>query len=102
VRVTKVGEESFLSQIVGLHPDRRAQAAPELLADRLMNFYGPVVFPTAGLAFAGWSIFMGDDPRDAVTYGRPTVMDFVPCALNGKKLTHSKYGWRNSRERVLS
>ena len=42
VPVTKVGEESFLSQIVRLMTQIAERKPPvELLADRLMNYYGP-------------------------------------------------------------
>jgi cation transport ATPase len=51
VRVTKVGSDSFLSQIVRLMSHIAERKPPiELLADRLMNFYGPVVFTVAAAA----------------------------------------------------
>src|SRR5438093_8138740 len=64
VRVTKVGEETFLSQIVRLMTNIAERKPPlELLADRLMNYYGPVVFVVAGLAFGGWLAVTGDPMR---------------------------------------
>ncbi len=87
VRVTKVGTDSFLSQIVRLMTQIAERKPPlELLADRLMNFYGPVVFVAAGLAFAGWALatlfheLAGTntvvfDKTGTLTYGRPTVTD---------------------------
>lgn len=81
VRVTKVGEESFLNQIVRLM-SRIAERKPplELLADRLMNYYGPVVFVVAALAFAGWLIVTGDW-RAATVVLLTTVIMGYPCAL---------------------
>src|SRR2546428_876559 len=52
MRVTKVGQDSFLSQIVRLMTQIAERKPPlELLADRLMHYYGPVVFLVAGVAF---------------------------------------------------
>ena len=81
VRVTKVGEESFLSQIVRLMTQIAERKPPlELLADRLMNYYGPVVFVVAGLAFAGWSLFTGDYTRATLVLLTTIIMGY-PCAL---------------------
>jgi P-type Cu+ transporter len=81
VRVTKVGEESFLSQIVGLMT-RIAERKPpiELLADRLMNHYGPVVFLMAGLAFAAWAILTGNLIAATLVLLTVIIMGY-PCAL---------------------
>lgn len=81
VRVTKVGAESFLSQIVRLMT-RIAERKPpiELLADRLMNYYGPVVFIAAALAFAGWVLVTGNWVAAAVVLLTVIVMGY-PCAL---------------------
>lgn len=60
VQVTKVGQDSFLNQIVRLMSQISERKPPiELLADRLMNYYGPIVFIAAGIAFAGWALFYG-------------------------------------------
>ena len=81
VRVTKVGEESFLSQIVKLMTQIAERKPPlELLADRLMNYYGPVVFIMAGLAFTGWSLFTGEYQRATVVLLTTIIMGY-PCAL---------------------
>jgi len=81
VRVTKVGEDTFLHQIVRLmtHIAERKPSL-ELLADRLMNYYGPVVFIVAGLAFIGWLIATGD-PRQATLVLLTTTIMGYPCAL---------------------
>ncbi|TAK22768.1 MAG: heavy metal translocating P-type ATPase [Myxococcaceae bacterium] len=81
VRVTKVGGDSFLSQIVGLM-SRIAERKPplELLADRLMNYYGPVVFLVAAAAFGAWMLATGDVPRATVVLLTTVIMGY-PCAL---------------------
>ncbi|TMA34610.1 MAG: heavy metal translocating P-type ATPase, partial [Deltaproteobacteria bacterium] len=81
VRVTKVGEETFLSQIVRLMTNIAERKPPlELLADRLMNYYGPVVFVVAGVAFVGWLAVTGDPMRAALVLLTTIIMGY-PCAL---------------------
>lgn len=81
VQVTKVGEETFLHQIVRLM-SRIAERKPpiELLADRLMNYYGPSVFIAAGLAFTGWLLFTQDYHRATLVLLTTVIMGY-PCAL---------------------
>ncbi len=81
VRVTKVGEESFLSQIVRLMTQIAERKPPvELLADRLMNYYGPVVFIAAGVAFAAWALMTGDWIASTLVLLTVVIMGY-PCAL---------------------
>lgn len=81
VRVTKVGEETFLHQIVRLMTQIAERKPPlELLADRLMNYYGPVVFVVAGLAFIGWALFTGDYLQATLVLLTTIIMGY-PCAL---------------------
>lgn len=81
VKVSKVGEDSFLSQIVRLMT-QIAERKPsiELMADRLMNYYGPVVFVVAGVAFVGWSLITGDLTQAALVLLTTIIMGY-PCAL---------------------
>lgn len=81
VRVTKVGEESFLSQIVRLMTQIAERKPPvELLADRLMNYYGPVVFIAAALAFSAWIFVTGDWIASTLVLLTVVIMGY-PCAL---------------------
>ncbi|CAN5776163.1 heavy metal translocating P-type ATPase [soil metagenome] len=81
IRVTKIGEESFLNQIVSLM-SRIAERKPplELLADRLMNYYGPVVFIVAGIAFAAWMLATGNWIAATLVLLTTIIMGY-PCAL---------------------
>lgn len=81
IYVTKVGEDSFLNQIVRLM-SRIAERKPplELLADRLMNYYGPVVFIVAAIAFIGWLIFNGNIMAASLVLLTTIIMGY-PCAL---------------------
>lgn len=81
VRVSKVGQDSFLSQIVRLMTQIAERKPPiELLADRLMNYYGPVVFVIAGLAFVGWALATGDYTKATLVLLTTIIMGY-PCAL---------------------
>ncbi|WP_081604568.1 heavy metal translocating P-type ATPase [Nafulsella turpanensis] len=81
VRVMKVGQDSFLNQIVRLMSQISERKPPiELLADRLMNYYGPVVFIVAGLAFAGWALITGDFAAATLVLLTTMIMGY-PCAL---------------------
>ena len=81
VRVTRVGPDSFLAQIVRLMTHIAERKAPvELLADRLMNYYGPVVFAVAALAFVAWALATGD-LTEATLVLLTTVTMGYPCAL---------------------
>jgi Cu+-exporting ATPase len=81
VRVTKIGEDSFLSQIVKLMSTIAERKPPiELLADRLMNYYGPVVFIVAGLAFTTWALWTGDFTKATIVLVTTIIMGY-PCAL---------------------
>ncbi len=79
--VTKVGEESFLSQLVRLMSRITDRKVPlELLADKLMNYYGPAVLVLGALAFAGWAT-VTQDPVQATVAALATVIMGYPCAL---------------------
>lgn len=81
IRVSKVGEDSFLNQIVGLM-SRIAEKKPpvELLADKLMNYYGPVVFIIAVVAFVVWGLVTGNFVQAALISITTIIMGY-PCAL---------------------
>lgn len=81
VQVTEIGEDSFLSQIVRLMT-QIAERKPsiELMADWLMNYYGPVVLVAGILAFAGWMLFTGNLLQATVVLLTTIIMGY-PCAL---------------------
>ncbi|MBI2186427.1 MAG: heavy metal translocating P-type ATPase [Acidobacteria bacterium] len=81
LRVTKVGADSFLSQIVRLMMHIAERKPPiELLADRLMNYYGPVVFTVAAVAFVTWFASTGNWIGSALVLLTVIIMGY-PCAL---------------------
>jgi Cu+-exporting ATPase len=81
VQVSKTGSDSFISQIVKLMCRISERKPPvELLADRLMNYYGPVVFIVALVAFAAWMIFTGNIVESTLVLLTVVIMGY-PCAL---------------------
>lgn len=81
VQVTKTGADSFLSQIVRLMSQIAERKPPiELLADRLMNYYGPVVFIVAGIAFTAWALITGNYNQATLALITTIIMGY-PCAL---------------------
>lgn len=79
--VTKVGAESFLSQLVRLMSQISDRKVPlELLADKLMNYYGPVVLVLGAAAFAGWGLATHNLVQAAIIALATLIMGY-PCAL---------------------
>ncbi|WP_218331138.1 heavy metal translocating P-type ATPase [Hydrotalea lipotrueae] len=81
IKVSKIGQDSFLSQIVSLM-SRIAEKKPpvELLADKLMNYFGPVVFITATIAFFIWGLVTGNYIQATLVLLTTIIMGY-PCAL---------------------
>ncbi len=87
VRVTAVGQESFLQQVVRQVEDARALKPGLLhLVDRVLKIYTPLVLIVAGLAFIGWlvgpRIFGGQvDLVRAAFAGLSVLVMGYPCAV---------------------
>ncbi|MBN8736352.1 MAG: cation-translocating P-type ATPase [Xanthomonadales bacterium] len=87
VRVTAVGEESFLRQVIRSVEDARA-LKPGLLhvVDRVLRVYTPTVLAIAAVAFAAWLIvpvLLGNplDIQRAVYAGLSALVMGYPCAV---------------------
>lgn len=87
VRVTAVGEESFLQRVVRQVEDARALKPGILhLVDRILRLYTPTVMLIAALAFAGWmleSFFVTGqaDLGRAVFAALSVLVMGYPCAV---------------------
>jgi heavy metal translocating P-type ATPase len=87
VKVTAVGEESFLQQVIRQVEDARALKPGLLhLVDRILRIYTPTVLSLAILAFIGWlggSYFFGGqvDLQRAAFAGLSVLVMGYPCAL---------------------
>lgn len=81
VEATRPAAESFVSQVVRLMRQIEERKPPiQLLIDRLMNSYGPVVFAVAAGAFLGWLFYSGN-VQQATLIGLTTIIMGYPCAL---------------------
>jgi heavy metal translocating P-type ATPase len=87
VKVTAVGEESFLQQVILQVEDARALKPGLLhLVDRILRIYTPTVLSLAILSFIGWlagSYFFGGqvDLQRAAFAGLSVLVMGYPCAL---------------------
>jgi len=60
VKVTKVGEDTALMQIVNLVEEAQASSAPvQKFADSIVSYFVPAVFATAAIAFTYWFLVAG-------------------------------------------
>ena len=87
VKVTKVGEESFLSQVARQVEEARA-LKPGILAlvDRVLEIYVPTVLAFAGAAFViwtlgAWAVTGQADLTRAVFAGLAVLVMGYPCAI---------------------
>ena len=87
VKVTAVGEESFLQQVISQVEDARALKPGLLhLVDRILRIYTPTVLSLAILSFIGWLagsyLFDGQaDLQRAAFAGLSVLVMGYPCAL---------------------
>jgi Cu+-exporting ATPase len=83
MRATRVGAATRLNQIVALVGKAQRSRAPiQGLADRVANWFVPLVVVIAVLAFAAWYVF-GPDPKlsYAVIAAMSVLIIACPCAL---------------------
>lgn len=83
MRATRVGAETRLNQIVALVGKAQRSRAPiQGLADRVANWFVPLVVAVAVIAFGAWFLF-GPEPR--FSFGLIAAMSVLiiacPCAL---------------------
>jgi len=83
LRVTRVGEETTLAQIIRIVDEAQASKAPiQRLADVAAGYFVPVVIGIALLSFVIWIIFGGET---GFVYGLMAMVTVLviacPCAL---------------------
>ena len=87
VRVTAIGEESFLAQVVRHVEDARALKPGILhLVDRILRLYAPAVLLLSAGAFAAWtvgpSLLGGEADLERATFAALSVLVMgYPCAV---------------------
>ncbi len=76
VRATKVGEETFLSQIIRMVREAQGSTVPiQAFADRVTTYFVPVVIALALLTFGAWLLFQG--PLHAFAQAASRVLPWV-------------------------
>ncbi len=80
IRVTKIGEDTALSQIVHLVEEAQASSAPvQKFADRVVAKFVPIVFTVAMISFAYWYITSGFSAAFLALLA--VLLIACPCAL---------------------
>lgn len=81
IEVTKVGENTMLSQIIKLVEEAQGSKAPiARLADIISGYFVPIVILLAILAFAGW-LFVGESFAFSIKIFVSVLVIACPCAL---------------------
>jgi Cu+-exporting ATPase len=83
MQAERVGNETFLAQIVKLVSEAQRSRAPmQRLADRVAGYFVPAVIVAAVLTFGGWAFF-GPEPRfaHALIAAIAVLIIACPCAL---------------------
>jgi cation-transporting ATPase V len=81
IRVTRVGADTALAQIVRLVAEAQGSKAPiQRLADRIAGIFVPVVIVLAGITALGWLAATGN-ARQAVLPAVAVLIIACPCAM---------------------
>src|SRR5580700_909486 len=83
MQAERVGNETFLAQIVKLVSEAQRSRAPmQRLADKVAGYFVPAVIVSAILSFAGWAV-LGPEPRlaHALIAAVAVLIIACPCAL---------------------
>ena len=80
IKVTKIGEETALAQIISLVEEAQASSAPvQKFADRVVERFVPIVFTVAAISFGYWYFTSGFS--DAFFALLAVLLIACPCAL---------------------
>lgn len=82
VRVTKVGQETMLAQIVEMVKKAQTSRAPiQNLTDKISQLFVPAVLIIAILTFTIWVTFLRSSLVQAMLYAVSVIVIACPCAL---------------------
>ncbi len=81
-KVTKIGDETTLSQIIKLVEDAQGSKAPiQALADQISAWFVPAVIIIASITFVTWFLFLGASLSVSLMYFTAVIVIACPCAL---------------------
>lgn len=81
-RATKVGSETFLSQIISLIEDAQGSKAPiQVMADKISAWFVPAVLFIACLTFVVWFFILGESLVFSLMAFTSVIVISCPCAL---------------------
>ncbi|MFB6246606.1 MAG: heavy metal translocating P-type ATPase [Candidatus Pacearchaeota archaeon] len=81
IKATKIGEETYLSNIIKLVEEAQSSKVPiQNFADKVTNVFVPMVLIIAALTFTGWLVF-GATISKAVAVAVSVLVIACPCAL---------------------
>jgi Cu+-exporting ATPase len=81
-RAEKIGKERVLAQIIKLVEEAQTQKAPiQRVADRVVNFFVPIVLIIALISFVVWYFVLGKPFLFALTALVSVLVIACPCAL---------------------
>jgi P-type Cu+ transporter len=81
VKATKIGKDTFLSQIIKLVEEAQGTKVPiQRVADKITSVFVPIILALAVLTFLNWYIFTSNLSR-AVGVGVSVLVIACPCAL---------------------
>ena len=82
VRVTRVGKDTLLAQIIKLVEEAQVSKAPiQRMADVVSGYFVPVVFCVGVIAFVVWWSFLGQTVSFALSTFVAVLIIACPCAL---------------------
>lgn len=83
IKATKVGSDTFLAQIIKAVEDAQGSKAPvQILADRVMAYFVPVVVGISLITFTAWFLTGGMAGIERAIYAAIAVLVIAcPCAL---------------------
>ena len=82
IKVTKVGDETMLAQIVEMVKKAQTSHAPiQNLTDRISQIYVPAVLIIAIITFAVWVTFFHASMVQGMLYAVAVIVIACPCAL---------------------
>ena len=104
MRATKVGKDSFLSQIVAMVESAQASRAPiQKLVDQVVTYFVPIVLGISALTFGAWFFF--GSPDSALSFALVNAIAVLvvacPCAMGLATPTSIMVGTGKAAERGI-